>query len=208
VSPAESSALLRTVANLRTIRHVRLIDMRIDEEVLGSLSELAELRRLSIAGRTVRGTGPRADMPTDDEAWIYRAIGESKRLEALSIGRHAKIGGAGLEHLAAIPTLQHLRLEAREFDEESMAGLSRVSSLRELELPNAVLEAKSLRQLTRLPRLSKLTLRAPHADRIEVLTRFPRLTELTLYADPRAADIEALRNLPQLRSLVIVAPDR
>lgn len=208
VLPADTTAFVRAAAKLETVRHIHLIDMRLDEEVLSCLSELDGLRRLTIGGRTVRGDGKGSHMPAADETWIYRAIAKSKRLESLSISRHTRIGGEGLSHLASVRTLSHLRLEASELDDSNVSELAEISALRELELPNADLSPAGIRQLASLPHLSKLTLRGLTPEKIEALTTLSQLTDLTVVADPQTAGVDALTKLPRLQNLKIVADQR
>ncbi|MGE3314718.1 MAG: DUF4375 domain-containing protein [Planctomycetaceae bacterium] len=95
--------------------------------------------------------------------------------------RETSFTTAGLKHLAAFPNLQVLELNGIEFDDDAMAQLLRLKSLR--SIAGAVFTDGNLESLTALENLERITIGSPGVtDRgIRHLAPLPKLKRLLLW---------------------------
>ena len=171
----------------------------LSDERLTALAQLPGCGILMLGQETLSPAGFRhlAEMVTGVESLQLRgdvdddslaAISQMRSLKELQL-QHAKITDAGLAHLAGLDHLEKLLLfECRGVRGDGYASLAPVKSLRQLQILGPRIDAVEIQALAKLPQLESLTLQ-PNG--------FPA-------AGLQAADVQALRNLKNLRTLGIM----
>jgi hypothetical protein len=116
------------------------------------------------------------------------------------------IKAAGIEHLAGLPNLQHLRIRASGIDDEALAAIARLPSLTILNLPQADLTDAGLVPLRDLPNLVQLRFGSPRVTDagIQTVAQLPGLRRLHLIDVPISPlGLTELARAKQLESLYI-----
>jgi len=122
----------------------------------------------------------------------------------------SRITAAGIQHLAGLPNLKHLRLRGPGVDDEALVEVAKIKSLQILNTPRATLTDAGLANLRVLPNLEMLRFGSPHVTDagMKTLGEFPTLKRLHLIDVPiTAAGLSELAKIEQLESLYIDGAD-
>ncbi len=131
---------IEVLSKLTTLRNLELIKAGVTPEQLKTLSSHPTLESLILEGSNVTNEG-------------LRWVGKMKELRSLAI-RGEPIDGTGLKHLARLPKLVAFELAGR-VDDDTLAGLSGLSSVRFLDLTGQMTDL-GLAQLAPLKSLNAL----------------------------------------------------
>lgn len=202
--PRQTQAFVHSAGQNRHIHQLSLMGMTLDEALLASLSACAHLTRLSIDGRTVLLA---ESVPEGHHEWIFRALSKCQQLESIRISKHARIDGEGCEHLSTLPQLRQLTLGCTTLSPNGAAGLAKIQTLEQLELPNVELSPENIRLLSQLTRLKRLVLKISTASQADTLGKLTQLTDVTVYATRRAVANTSIARLPKLKRLQFILID-
>jgi hypothetical protein len=136
-----------------------------------------------------------------------KSLQELKAITTLCIDHPAsRITADGITALAELPKLSHLRIRGSGIDDDAVAGIAQLKSLKILNLPRGEFTARGLEELTALPDLEMFRFSSPHisdAD-IPLLGKFPSLLRLHLIDVPITdAGLAELAKIERLQSLYI-----
>lgn len=112
----------------------------------------------------------------------------------------------GIQKLAALPSLIHLRIRTGQIDDQAAESLAEIKSLVILNIPHTSITPAGLAKLATLPRLVQLRLgsRQLGDDSMELMATFPKLKRLHLIDVPIAdRSLEVFAKLDQLESLYV-----
>jgi hypothetical protein len=118
----------------------------------------------------------------------------------------SRITAAGIQHLAALPNLDHLRLRGPGIDDAALAEIAKLGGLRILNAPRGEFTDDGLASLKALPDLEQLRFGSPNVSDagIKTLAELPALKRLHLIGVPITdAGLAELAKLEQLESLYI-----
>lgn len=135
------------------------------------------------------------------------ALAGLARLKTLQLD-HAnnQISAAGLERLATLPELEHLRLRGVVVNPAMLDPVLKLTHLRILNLPQADLDDAAFARLAELPNLEQLRIASPRLtpQGLAALAAFPTLKRLHLIDVPVGdAGLKVFEKLPALESLYI-----
>lgn len=118
----------------------------------------------------------------------------------------SRITPEGLQHLADLPKLEHLRIRGGGIGDAELAEIARITSLQILNLPQGEFSDEALKALQDLPDLIQLRFGSPHVtdEGMKTLAEFPALTRLHLIDVPITdAGLAELAKIERLQSLYI-----
>lgn len=118
----------------------------------------------------------------------------------------SRVTKAGLEPLADLPRLEHLRVRGEGIDDAALAVIGRFSRLKVLNLPRGQFTNQGLKSLAGLPHLEQLRFHASQVDDagMEILAALPELKRIHLIAVPiTERGLLVLASMPQLESLYV-----
>lgn len=135
------------------------------------------------------------------------ALAGASGLELLHVENgESHITALGIEHLTALPNLEHLWLRGTGFDDAALAEAAKIKSLQILNLPQADLTDAGLAELKNLPELIQLRFGSPRVTDagMKTLAELPALKRLHLIDVPiTGAGLAELAKIEQLESLYI-----
>jgi hypothetical protein len=117
-----------------------------------------------------------------------------------------RFSASGLQPLAALPALAHLRIRGQGIDDDALAQVARISSLQILNLPRGSFTDSGLESLKRLPKLEQLRFSSPRVTDVGInaVSEFPTLKRLHLIDIPLTdASLSQLAKMEQLESLYV-----
>lgn len=136
-----------------------------------------------------------------------RQLAGLRDLKALLVDHPgSRVSQVGLEALADLPNLAHLRVRGEGIDDAALAVISRMKSLRILNLPRGQFTNAGLKWLAELPQLEQLRFHASQVDDagMETLAAMPQLSRLHLIGVPiTEKGLLTLASMPQLQSLYV-----
>jgi Leucine-rich repeat (LRR) protein len=118
---------------------------------------------------------------------------------------HSRITAAGIQHLANLPKLTHLRIRGR-MDEATLAAIAKLTTLQVLNVPQTTCDDAALRHLESLPHLEQLRFGSPHITDagMQTLRGLKALKRLHLIDVPITdVGLAKLAEIEQLESLYI-----
>lgn len=124
---------------------------RFTDEGLRHLAGCENLRTLSIGanGDGITGTG-------------FEALAQCKKLESLTIVFLTSVQGQNLRHLAGLPALSHLSMNAcKEVTDADLDWVAKMTALKTLEMAKTSVTDSGLAKLAGLQHLQALTVSAP-----------------------------------------------
>jgi len=128
-------------------------------------------------------------------------------LRTLQVDHSAsRITAAGIQPLAALPNLDHLRLRGPGIDDAALAEIARLPALRILNVPRGEFTDDGLRLLKELPQLEQLRFSSSRVTDVgmRALTEFPALKRLHLMGVPiTGAGLAEIAKIERLESLYI-----
>ena len=137
-------------------------------------------------------------------------LAELKDLSPLAIllidDPKSQISTAGLQHLASLAALTHLRIRSGKIDDACLAQISQIKSLRILNLPRGTFTDAGLVNLKSLPLLEQLRFGSQHVTDagMATITELPSLKRLHLIDVPITdAGLAELTKIEQLESLYL-----
>jgi hypothetical protein len=119
---------------------------------------------------------------------------------------NSRITAAGLGHLKSLPNLEHLRIRGAGADDDALAELAAIKSLKILNLPQADFTDAGLSQLKGLPNLIQLRFGSPRVTDtgMKTIAELPALLRLHLIDVPIGDQgLASLAQMKQLESLYI-----
>ncbi|HWA99287.1 MAG TPA: hypothetical protein VG713_12375 [Pirellulales bacterium] len=154
------------------------------------------------------GAGDRIELESQGlgDADLDRLAGLDNLRVVLLDNAANSLSDAGLEKLARLPKLQHLRVRGGDFGDRGLAALAGCRELQILNLPVTHATDAGLAQLSRLPKLVQLRIGSPTITTagLQSLEQFPELRRLHLIDVPVSdAGLAVLQQLPQLESLYL-----
>ncbi len=194
--------------------------MQITDKGIHELSRLTELREFSVGNLTVSGEGivfPHLErlalggaQVTDD---ALDSIVRCSNLRSLSLS-YTSVSDEGLQRIASLKELRQLNLDSRVITDAGIAWLTNLPKLEHVELRATDVSDEALRYLSRIKSLTRLDLNdsgrtgvSPGQlftiDGVLQLKDLPELRELWLNNFQSPTGFLALRELKQLRSLVL-----
>jgi Leucine-rich repeat (LRR) protein len=117
-----------------------------------------------------------------------------------------RFSAAGLSKLNGLDNLIHLRIRGHGVDDEAVSHITKLKSLRILNVPQAEITDAGLANLAELPNLEQLRLGSSKVTQagIEAIAALPRLKRLHLIDIPVGdAGLKALAGMKQLESLYL-----
>jgi hypothetical protein len=134
-------------------------------------------------------------------------IGQATALRTLIIDQpESWITADGLKHLTGLPNLEHLRLRGLGVDDNGLAQIAQLQSLRFLNLPRGSFSDAGLAHLAGHARLELLRFGSPNVTDagIKTLREMPALTQIHLIGVPLSdAALVELAKMNQLQSLYV-----
>jgi hypothetical protein len=144
-----------------------------------------------------------AALADDDLAVIEKATA----LRILIVeNQESRITARGIQSLANLPNLEHLRLRGPGVDDAALAEIAKLTSLQILNTPRGEFTDAGLQQLKSLPNLVQLRFGSPHVTDagMKTLVELPALRRLHLIDVPITdAGLHVLATIDQLESLYI-----
>jgi hypothetical protein len=189
---------LRHLQSHRNLSHLDVSSPVLTDEAFRQIGGLSHLTWLSIAcrqrGAAETDTG-KASI-TDEDLGHLQDLLDLRYLDLVGL----PLTGAGLEHLERLSNLWSLTLELERWDPESLRHVSRLPALVKLSVAGAV-TADGIRHLSSAPSLIQLNLHDADLDEscARELASLPRLRNLDLI-DVRLSG-EALRAFPASSAL-------
>lgn len=164
------------------IKELDLFSLFLEDHLLEYVARLNGLEWLRLRGMSL----------TDD---AFKHLGQLTNLRTLIIG-FGQFGGLGISHLRPLINLEELHLEGIiDFTNEGLGCVSKLDSLRKLNLLMTDLTSQGLADLARLPKLERLSI-GPFVEvdeeMIDELKRFRALTKLE-FLDPEPETLASLR---------------
>lgn len=209
-----TSAGLKSVRRLKSLRRLSLDAMPVDDAGLVHLEDLHDLESLELWGTPVKGTGlanlkrcwclTRLDLTrasvTDSGLTGLR---ELTTLKFLYLGYNA-ISDAGLENLKGLTALEHLDLGGTHVRGRGLRSLAALHDLETLSLDNSPIHGLGLEALEQLKKLRRLVLNGTTVtdDDMKAIALLPWLSQLELagtqVGDSGLAHLKTLRMLEYL----------
>ena len=135
------------------------------------------------------------------------ALAGLEKLSALLLDHpQSQFSASGLEALAELPALTHLRIRGHGIDDDALAQIARLKPLQILNVPNATFTNAALVHLKQLPDLVQLRFGSPNVTDagMTAIAELPALKRLHLIDVPIAnAGLQELAQIRQLESLYI-----
>lgn len=212
---------LHLFQELPELKLVTLSSSQINDELIGQLSQLRELRILRLLGndeeratgnglRTLKAAGNlevltlSGEWVTDD---IVAATPELKKLRALHLYRTPNVTSASFAAVATLPNLQELTIHrAEKIDDRGSEHLAELRELRRLWLSATGCSDIAVAHVSKLPNLQCLSLAKSKITDVsmEHLKRSRSIQQLDL-SDTSIGDIglESIVQIPRLRVLIL-----
>jgi hypothetical protein len=174
------------------------VDLRkgkVDNELLGHIGVLTELRKLDLSGAQIDDDGLTqiADLPLD-ELWLQETnitdgsaatISQIKSLKFLALNA-TRLTDGFLERLEALPELEDLGLRGTRVTSAGMRYLSRHPVLKDLDVYSTAIDDSGVQDLLDCQSLTSIGLSLTKVTNrvFEHLARFPNLEDADLNASP------------------------
>jgi hypothetical protein len=188
---------------------------------------IAIVAALTGCGRDVQGDSTSKEMSWGEQAAMVRAgtsdqiqieqtplfdedleaIAGLETLRVLLIDHpHSRFSAEGLEPLAGLTSLEQLRIRGAGIDDDALAQLCKIASLRVLNLPQGTFSDQGLVRLRGLIYLEQLRFGSPHVTSagLKTIAELPALKRLHLIDVPITDDaLRDLARMDQLESLYL-----
>jgi hypothetical protein len=153
---------------------IHLVHESIDDRQLAELAGLPGLRQLKLERGSVTASGLAVlgDVPDLEVLLLRRCrlgngairqIVRNRQLRTLNLPQ-AEFGDEGLEEIAALPELVHLRFSSPYVSAPGMEALGHASQLRYLQVFEVPVTERFFREVAKLPRLESLYIDHPHGN--------------------------------------------
>ncbi|QDV42924.1 Leucine Rich repeats (2 copies) [Stieleria neptunia] len=207
--PGPFAAALIPVTLMTLLTSIGCRDRSTPAELAGQV-EVTPAAEVDFADQLARGRSGDADRielsqtPIDDRA-LEELTDADEWLEVLQLDAGV-VNDAGLESIAALPQLWHLRLRHSPVTDRGLKTIARCRSIQILNLPHCDATAVGVAELAALPELRNLRLGGVHlgADTAASVAGVESLRNVHLIGVP--IDDQGLRqiaSLPKLRSLYL-----
>lgn len=192
-----------------------IADYVIDDAMLSTLP-IEQLRQAKQTALAVKDAPSSPEEGDGSGAAVYDAAGKRIRFEPPAWQDYAKLDavlidqgivtGKGLEKIAELPDLEHLRLRLSPITDEDLEPLLGCDDLWLINLPHSELTNSGIHSLAKLPKLKQLRLGSNKLtnDCCRAITRIDQLRGLHLIGIPVTDDgVKVLAELPHLESLYL-----
>jgi Leucine-rich repeat (LRR) protein len=210
VGESVDDVAMENLAEIKSIRELRLERVRITDNGLGYLERLKNLERADILGAPIRGIGLSSvtglsklkslhlDGCPISDGGLDRMRGAN--IEDLSLAQ-AAVTDAGMKILAEMPSLHTLNLQDTKVTDAGLVHLARIKGLSDLNLSGTNILGSGLSHLKAKPDLERLSLADTLVgdDALGELAGCPNLSFLNLsettITDVGLDKLQAVRNL-------------
>jgi Leucine-rich repeat (LRR) protein len=212
----------RRLAEFTNLRQLALDSTRIADAGVESLAPLVRLQRLGLGGngrlsdhamKTIGGMNELVALNVSGsditDAGLECLVALRKTIQGLGINGCRRVSRSGLRHIAKLDRLERLTLNKTDTDNEGLAFLKGLTSLKQLGLAGTLVTNEGIPLLEKMNRLSRLFLSDTRIDDagVETLASLDlgmlQLLELNRNAVTDAV-VESLRRLNNLRRVALI----
>ena len=181
------------IAEIGSIRRLRLLDCRLTSAVWQSIAELKELEELTITVAGISGEKmskiaslTKLKSVTLNETNITDAdlahFSKLDRLTYIELYRCRNVGDAGVKAFRGLTSLVHLTLSSSKVGDAGLKHLSGLTKMEELSLDNTAVTDAGLVHLSAMRELHLLVLdgTAVNGSGLGALTKMPNMSQLQL----------------------------
>ena len=200
------------IAEIDSIRRIRLYQCRLTSAIWQSIAQLKELEELTITAAQISGEEmskiaslTKLKSVTLDGSNIVDAdlahFSRLERLERIDLYRCGNIGDAGVKAFSGLTSLVHLGLHGTTVGDAGLAYLSGLTKLTFLDLGNTAVTDAGLVHLSKMRDMSCLVLdgTAINGSGLGALTKMPNMSQLQLM-NSQMTDENWLKFVPTMES--------
>jgi len=204
--------LVARIAEIGSIRRLRLLDCRLTSAVWNSIAELKQLEELTITVAGISGERmskiaslTKLKSITLNETNITDAdlahFSKLDRLTYIELYRCRNVGDAGVKAFGGLTSLVHLTLSGSKVGDEGLKHLSGLTKMEELSLDNTAVTDAGLVHLSAMRELHLLVLdgTAVNGSGLGALTKMPNMSQLQLMNSQLTAE-NWIKFVPKMES--------
>ena len=204
--------LVARIAEIGSIRRLRLLDCRLTSAVWQSIAELKQLEELTITVAGISGERmsniaslTKLKSVTLNETNITDAdlahFSKLDRLTYIELYRCRNVGDAGVKAFGGLTSLVHLTLSGSKVGDAGLKHLSGLTKMEELSLDNTAVTDAGLVHLSAMRELRLLVLdgTAVNGSGLGALTKMPNMSQLQLMNSQLTAE-NWIKFVPKMES--------